>query len=400
MNDTRGCKAWVLAYAFALVACGDAGGGETDDAASSSGTTADPATGTTPPDDTTGPTEPDDTTTTTTTTAEDTTDATTSSETSSGSDDSTSTSDATSEGTSSESSTGVPGDPYLPCFADDDACAADETCVLASNPGGDQGSACGVLDCEDESDCPPLPIGGDATSLCLQVEPGTDACVISCEDGETCPDGMVCVPSPGDEDLCVWPEPFWTCALDFYGDASCDCGCGLPDLDCPDVTIFVCEYCNDPGSCNEDADIGDCSGILDPANNAICDLTQRWTCNVALYDDGVTRDCGCGWPDPDCVDDTVEACDTCNDPGSCAATDCASIEPDHNSTCAPPPSWTCFADTFDGDDGCNCGCGAFDPDCDDATADACTYCNDPGSCAEDLAFDCTTIDALDNATCI
>jgi hypothetical protein len=381
-----------------VVACGDGGAGQTDGDASSSGTTADPATDTSPADVTTDTTGPDaTTTTTTTTTAEDTTDATTRT-TSSGSDDTPSTGDAKTEGSSSESTTGEPVDPYLPCFADDDACAADETCVLASNPGGDQGSACGLLDCADESDCPPLPIGGDATSLCLQLETGDTACVISCEGGTQCPDGMVCV----DQDLCVWPEPTWSCDLDFYGDASCDCGCGFHDVDCADLTLFVCEYCNDPGSCNEDADIGDCYGILDPANNATCDLTQRWTCNLALYDDGVTCDCGCGWPDPDCADDTVEACDACNEPGSCAETegDCASIEADHNSTCAPPPSWNCFADFFDGDDGCHCGCGAFDPDCDDATADACTSCNDFGSCAEKLFADCSTIDALDNATCL
>ncbi|MFC1670742.1 calcium-binding EGF-like domain-containing protein [Spirochaetota bacterium] len=39
-----------------------------------------------------------------------------------------------------------------------------------------------------------------------------------------------------------------------------------------------------------------------------------------------------------------------------------------------PASWTCNASYF-GDGECDCGCGAFDPDCVDATVGSCDYCD-------------------------
>ena len=58
----------------------------------------------------------------------------------------------------------------------------------------------------------------------------------------------------------------WTCAPKFYGDAHCDCGCGLVDKDCADATVDACEFCDDSGSCSEAA----CPGSIDPNNNATC----------------------------------------------------------------------------------------------------------------------------------
>ncbi|MEM9456099.1 MAG: lysyl oxidase family protein [Myxococcota bacterium] len=68
---------------------------------------------------------------------------------------------------------------------------------------------------------------------------------------------------------------------------------------------------------------------------------------------------------------------------------------------APPPppapaEWNCDAGYFGAGDGCDCGCGAPDPDCKAPTADACVYCDLPGSCATD----CAGIDPNDNATCV
>jgi len=67
----------------------------------------------------------------------------------------------------------------------------------------------------------------------------------------------------------------------------------------------------------------------------------------------------------------------------------------------PPVEWVCDG-TYYFDGGiCDCGCGALDPDCADATKASCDYCDDTGSCDEGV--ECTdaasTINATDNSTC-
>jgi hypothetical protein len=65
-----------------------------------------------------------------------------------------------------------------------------------------------------------------------------------------------------------------------------------------------------------------------------------------------------------------------------------------------PAEWTCNPGFFGTDDGCDCGCGAADPDCIDATLDSCDFCDNPGSCS-DLACDAMPpIDPDNNAVCL
>jgi hypothetical protein len=45
-----------------------------------------------------------------------------------------------------------------------------------------------------------------------------------------------------------------------------------------------------------------------------------------------------------------------------------------------PEEWFCDAGFYDADDGCDCGCGALDPDCENATEEVCGNCLPP-SCA-------------------
>lgn len=61
----------------------------------------------------------------------------------------------------------------------------------------------------------------------------------------------------------------------------------------------------------------------------------------------------------------------------------------------PPKEWTCDAEFYSTDDGCDCGCGAVDPDCDNPTVKACEYCDNNGSCAAS----CDDINAANNAVC-
>ena len=60
------------------------------------------------------------------------------------------------------------------------------------------------------------------------------------------------------------------------------------------------------------------------------------------------------------------------------------------------PGWTCDPYYWDSDDGCDCGCGVFDPDCVVMTSDVCEYCDNEGSCG----MSCDEIDPLDNSTCV
>ena len=58
----------------------------------------------------------------------------------------------------------------------------------------------------------------------------------------------------------------WACDPTSYGDGSCDCGCGVIDIDCDDATGAACETCDGVGSCSMDA----CPGTINPASNAVC----------------------------------------------------------------------------------------------------------------------------------
>ena len=61
-----------------------------------------------------------------------------------------------------------------------------------------------------------------------------------------------------------------------------------------------------------------------------------------------------------------------------------------------PATWTCDPTYYGAADGCDCGCGDLDPDCPDATAASCEYCDGcgivGGSCAD-------AVEADDNSTC-
>jgi len=179
----------------------------------------------------------------------------------------------------------------------------------------------------------------------------------------------------------------WTCDPEFYGDESCDCGCGIPDIDCPDATVDDCEYC---GACDSTS-FGSCVGVVDPTDVTLClprpEPPEGWTCAPEWFgDDGC--DCGCGAQDVDCASTTdVAACEYCLDcegNGSCLWR----VDASDTTTCklnpvVLPDGWRCDAEAF-GDGSCDCGCGAQDLDCpstDDVEAcEVCDTCGGFGSC--------------------
>lgn len=194
-------------------------------------------------------------------------------------------------------------------------------------------------------------------------------------------------PVPGGECLHVASATFdfspppdeWVCVPELWDDKlECNCGeCGVADADCvaglPDIG------CEDGQTCN--VPLGVCEGVPD-----------AWTCADDQYNGGAGNgcDCDCGTLDPDCVAIMGEPVENCGGPGFACSLDAACY----------PAAWTCQPSYYgEGTMGsCDCGCGAADSDCEDATAAVCDYCNNPGSCADNEA-DCSTIAPANNAIC-
>ena len=99
--------------------------------------------------------------------------------------------------------------------------------------------------------------------------------------------------------------------------------------------------------------------------NDVCTAPTAWICLAADYDEllqGTANpecDCGCGAPDPDCEDATLAVVGC---PSGQACTSAGVCDP-------VPAAWTCTDIWFDeagqGDPPyCDCSCGAHDPDCD------------------------------------
>jgi hypothetical protein len=64
---------------------------------------------------------------------------------------------------------------------------------------------------------------------------------------------------------------------------------------------------------------------------------------------------------------------------------------------AAPKDWTCDPFYYASFDGCDCGCGVFDPDCMNPTVGACEYCDNEGACSEGQG--CDAVANNNNAVC-
>ena len=157
-------------------------------------------------------------------------------------------------------------------------------------------------------------------------------------------------------------------------------------------------------SCQWCDNTGSCStvtgcGDINPVDNAICGAPPTWTCNASYYNAADGCDCGCGALDPDCADNSASSCQWCNNSGSCSTvTGCGDIDPTDNTTCTAPATWTCNPNYYNANDGCDCGCGVTDPDCADTMASSCQWCDNVGSCSNTLG--CSDIHPTMNAGCL
>jgi cysteine-rich repeat protein len=84
-----------------------------------------------------------------------------------------------------------------------------------------------------------------------------------------------------------------------------------------------------------------------------------------------------------------EECDDGNNADLDGCEDCAFAISDQ---------WTCDPSLFHGSDGCECGCGQVDPDCENTLSASCDFCGGIGSCnPNDLA--CQQVNPTNNAIC-
>ena len=92
------------------------------------------------------------------------------------------------------------------------------------------------------------------------------ACLTCAETGSCGTDADYCFGIDPDNNAVCNPTPVWLCSPVVYGDGqSCDCGCGVVDVDCSGPEAAVCDSCSEPESC----DPGTCAQI-DPSNNGAC----------------------------------------------------------------------------------------------------------------------------------
>ncbi len=212
---------------------------------------------------------------------------------------------------------------------------------------------------------------------CLENAP-----IEGCAENQTCSGAGKCINPPPDE---------WHCLAGYYDeitagyeDADCNCSCGAHDPDCdaqPDAPL----YCG--SSASEDGQT---------CVDGLCTAPTGWICAAAAFDEYATStesfacDCNCGITDPDCDQgaNLVNGCaegETCNHNATCQP--------------PAPQGWTCDPGHYSDGGVCDCGCGVLDSDCANSTPQACDYCDQPGSCVT-VDLSCVGLDPENNAVCI
>ncbi|MFC1641137.1 hypothetical protein ACFL5O_00400 [Myxococcota bacterium] len=180
------------------------------------------------------------------------------------------------------------------------------------------------------------------------------------------------------------PRPLeaWACSQRYRGTGDgCDCGCGAPDPDCgslgcsePGCVTSGCEYCYESGGrgwpCELISYLQSFTRSVEPP---LPSTHGDWTCDPVFYGTYDGCDCGCGAPDPDC------GSVGCAEPG-CVTSGCEYCYAPLGLPVACPwlanasalfqrprqdlfSAWTCHVDFYGTGDGCDCGCGLADPDC-------------------------------------
>jgi hypothetical protein len=245
-------------------------------------------------------------------------------------------------------------------FADDGACSDPDVCAddagraiaCGANGNGSQAQLCVAGQWQNEAACDDA--DACANGATRHVECGRNAngtLAQRCTSGEWQDDG-VC----GDPDVCVEGDRRTaTCGLNGTGARPQRCASGQWQDD---------GACADQDVCANGATRSVTCGVLGGGtrpqrcsagqwqNEGVC-ADPDWTCDPTYYGTRDGCDCACGSHDPDCYvpDQPVLNCEAsqfCNAQGACQNV---------------PVAWTCTGSYYASLDGCDCECGALDPDC-------------------------------------
>ena len=226
------------------------------------------------------------------------------------------------------------------------------------------GPACGAGTQAIGSECVPLDgisLDGGATDAGVNDAGPTDTTVTDTGAADA---GVVDAGSgdagsgdTGGSDACI-PQ----CAGKQCGDDGCGGTCGK----CEDPKAPVCDLFTGActAMCVPDCAAKNCGDNGCGATCGSCDkgaackigicVPDAWTCKAAWYGTGEVCDCGCGAPDPDCANATA------------ALAGCEMLQKcDEKGVCVDktPAGWTCDKTKYAALDACDCGCGVPDPDC-------------------------------------
>ena len=89
-------------------------------------------------------------------------------------------------------------------------------------------------------------------------------------------------------------------------------------------------------------------------------IPSSWACNSSYYDANDGCDCGCGAIDPDCSL-SGQTLYGCEEGQVCGAT--GVCEAPATEEPSQGDGWTCNPSYYNANDGCDCDCGIPDPDC-------------------------------------
>ena len=311
-----------------------------------------------------------------------------------------------------------------------EACAAGEACV----DGACEGGVPAAWSCE-----PSYYGGADGCDCeCGAYDPDCDvagAAVYNCDPGELCDEQGHCAPvvvcTTHHHAACVSGDAYWFDSCDQQQELSDDCGLGESCVDgacvptcapqaytaCVGDDVYWFDACDQQGALADDCGVGEhCE-----AGACVSGVPSSWNCSATYYGAGDGCDCECGAYDPDCdaPGATIYGCDDyqlCDAQGHCQPiTDCVTHDhqacvggdvrwvdscgdteelvedcqghPCANAACdfTVPVAWTCSPGYYDNSDGCDCECGAYDPDCDEPGAsvyncDSGQDCDESGLC--------------------
>jgi cysteine-rich repeat protein len=206
----------------------------------------------------------------------------------------------------------------------------------------------GVLNPGEQCDDGNLTNGDGCSSTCtLEMTPLCGNGVLN--PGEQCDDGNL-TNGDGCSSMCTL-EAVAVCGNGILqAGEQCDDGNLVPGDGCsPQCTL------ENPGQCG--------NGTLDPGEQ--CDDGNL---NAG---DGCSPFCSNEFP-PTCGNGILDGFEQCDDGNNVAGDGCSPF-----CVLEVPATWTCPPWYYDSDDGCDCGCGALDPDCPSLSANVCLFNNCP-----------------------